>query len=192
LKVAFDENVPSAMVRMFQILADERQLKGLSSGLIVESATDYTPKPGEDDHRSKDDVPWISRFAAAGGRVIISGDTQMKAKPHERLALVQAGLVTIFFEAQWSNWRFFKKCSLLLHWWPEVAKTARSADPGTFWHVPCHWQEGSLRQVSNQDQKLIKAERRLRERAVVRARRPKPVIGSQSSFAFVEPQDDKV
>jgi hypothetical protein len=32
-------------------------------------------------------VPWLKRFAADGGKVVISGDTKMKSVPHERLAL---------------------------------------------------------------------------------------------------------
>jgi hypothetical protein len=87
LKVAFDENIAPAMVRVFQILASEKQLKWLTEGLTVQSAKDFTPRKGDPDYRKNDDVPWIKRFAEAGGQVIISGNTAMKKQPHERLAL---------------------------------------------------------------------------------------------------------
>ena len=148
------------MVRIFRILAKEKQLQWLSGGLIVESAKDYTPRKSDLDYQKNNDVPWIKRFAEAGGKVIISGNTDMKKQPHERLALVETGMVTIFFEDQWSKWPFFRKCALLLHWWPAIVKTAKTAKPGSFWHVPCEWrEEGVLRAVPNDDAKLTKMER---------------------------------
>ncbi len=179
MKIAFDENIPSAMVRMFRILAEEKQLKKLTSDLEIESAADYAPKVGDGDYKRKNDSPWIVRFAKVGGKVIISGDTKMKSRFHERRALVEAGFVTIFFESKWSNWRFFKKCALLLHWWPEIARAAKSAPPGTFWHIPGHWNDGKLRQVSNEDLKLIKKEAQLKARDVVRSKRRRIRTGGE-------------
>jgi hypothetical protein len=172
LKVAFDENIPPAMARVFQILATEKQFQWLIAGLVIERAKDYTPKKGDPDYLKNDDVPWIKRFSAAGGKIIISGNTKMKTRPHERMALVQEGMVTIFFESQWSNWKFHRKCALLLHWWPHVVKTVKTAKPGTFWHVPCDWKEdGKLRAVSNEDGKLTKIQRQIAARDYVRKRR---------------------
>jgi hypothetical protein len=160
LKIAFDENVPAAMVRVFQTFASERQLRKLSGNFDVKSAKDYTPKPGDHDYVPNSDVPWLKRFAADGGKVVISGDTSMRYQPHERLALIECGFIVIFFENRWSDWKFFRKCALLLHWWPQIAGRVRRAKPGSFYHVPCHWPEkGSLRKVSNKDPRLLKMER---------------------------------
>jgi hypothetical protein len=71
LKVAFDENIPIALVRVFKQFANERQFRFLT-GLTIESAHDYTPVPGDADYQKNSDVPWVKRFAAAGGRVIIT------------------------------------------------------------------------------------------------------------------------
>jgi hypothetical protein len=81
--------------------------------------------------------------------------------PHERLALVELGFIVIFFENQWSGWKFFRKCALLLHWWPVIAAKIRSkrTKPGSFWHIPSNWPEkGKLKAVSNQDPKLLQIE----------------------------------
>jgi len=160
LKIAFDENVSPAMVRVFQAFASERQLKKVTGEFEIKSSKDYAPKPGDADYIRGSDVPWLKRFAADGGKVVISGNTEMKNVPHERLALIECGFVVIFFESQWSNWKFFRKCALLLHWWPQVATKAKRAKAGTFWHIPCNWKEtGRLRKVSNEDPKLLKIER---------------------------------
>ena len=187
------------MVRVFQTFASERQLQKLSGKFEVKSAKDYTPRPGDSDYVAGSDVPWLKRFAADGGKVVISGNTDMKNVPHERLALIECGFVVIFFESQWSNWKFFRKCALLLHWWPQVAAKARKAKPGSFWHIPCHWQEkGKLRKVPNEDPRLLKIERQKKK---TRKRKTKPKIETLVPptagplFEYVKPdikaEDDK-
>jgi len=172
LKVAFDENVPAAMVRAFQAFANERQFRKITGDFEIKSAADYTPLPGDADYDPNNDVPWLKRFAADGGKVVISGNTNMRYVPHERLALIELGFVVIFFENQWSNWKFFRKCALLLHWWPVVSRRIKRAKPG-FWHIPCHWKEkGTLRKVSSEDPRLLKIERK---QAAARRRRAKKV-----------------
>lgn len=160
MKIAFDENLPIQMVRVFQAFASEKQLKKLTGDFDVTSAKEYTPKPGDADYTPKNDVPWLKRFAEDGGKIVISGDTKMRYVPHERKALIDHGFVVIFFEGQWSKWTFFPKCALLLHWWPVVAKKIKSARPG-FWTIPCNWKEnGRLRKLSMEDPRALKLEQR--------------------------------
>jgi hypothetical protein len=190
LKIAFDENVPAAMVRVFQTFASEHQLKKLSGNFEVKSALDYTPQRSDPDYAPNNDVPWLKRFAADGGKVVISGDTKMKSVPHERLALIECGFVVIFFESQWSNWKFFRKCALLLHWWPQVATKVRRAKPGSFWHIPCSWSEkGRLRKVSNEDPQKLKIEQQQKK---PRKRKPKIEVSTSASlgplFEYAKPK----
>lgn len=194
MKIAFDENVPICMVRVFQTFAKERQLRKLVGDFEIQSAADYTPNPGDPDYAKKNDVPWIKRFSAAGGRVIISGNTEMKNVPHERLALVQEGMVVIFFESKWNNWKFFRKCALLLHWWPVVAKKLKTAKRGTFWHIPLTWNEnGKLRKASTEDPKKLKMERQLKAKKTRKAAKKKqtvviePVAPAQGSLFDLMP-----
>jgi hypothetical protein len=159
LKIAFDENVPIAMVKVFQTFASERQLKRKIGTFEITSATQYTPKPTDDDYLKKNDVPWIKRFAAAGGKVIISGDTEMRHVPHERLALIQAGMLVFFFDGKWSQWDFFRKCSLLIHHWPAIANRIKRGKAPAFWHIPLSWHEkAKLRKVPTDDPKMLKLE----------------------------------
>jgi hypothetical protein len=186
LKVAFDEHIPLAMVRVFQLFASERSFQSLASGLIIESARDYAPRPGDADYMKGNDVPWIRRFAAAGGKVIISGDTKMMREDHERLALVETGMVVIFFGSQWSGWKFHRKCALLLNWWQAIAKMATKAKPG-FWRVPTSWRaDGKLIPVPNVNNNLVRIEKQMaaqtRVAAERRAKRAKAAAEGQGDF----------
>lgn len=157
------------MVKVFQTFASERQLKRKIGAFEITSATQYAPKPSDGDYLKKNDVPWIKRFAAAGGRVIISGDTEMRYVPHERLALIQAGMLVFFFDGKWSQWDFFRKCSLLIHHWPAIANRIKRGKAPAFWHVPLSWHEkAKLRKVATDDPKKLKIERKSKPRRIAR------------------------
>ncbi|MEY9879821.1 hypothetical protein [Bradyrhizobium sp. USDA 329] len=173
MKIAFDENVPIAMVKVFQTFANERQLRKKVGSFEITSATEYTPKPSDGDYVRKNDAPWIKRFAVAGGKVIISGDTEMRYVPHERLALIQAGMLVFFFDGKWSQWDFFRKCSLLIHHWPAIASRIKRGKAPAFWHIPLSWHEkAKLRKVSTDDPKKLKIERRAKPQRPARKRPP--------------------
>jgi hypothetical protein len=160
LKVAFDENFPITMVRVFQTLAKENQFRKL--GLIIECAQDYSPKPSDADFQKGNDVPWIKRFASAGGRVIISGNSRMMSVPHERKALLDEGMVVLFFENSWNNWKFFAKSALLLFWWPAIARQLKTAKPKSFWRIPSIWiEKEKLRKIPTDDPRAARIERRI-------------------------------
>jgi hypothetical protein len=193
LKVAFDENVPPAMVRVFQTFANERQLKKVIGSIEVTSAKAYTPQRGDADYRRKSDEPWIKRFAADGGKVIISGDTNMRYVPHERLALIQAGMLVFFFDGKWSTWGFFHKCSLLIHHWPAIARRINRTHSAAFWQIPLSWSEkAKLRRTSLDDPRKLKLEQQLKKKRPTRKKKlvePKlsPVIGDPTFFHLLEP-----
>lgn len=126
------------MVTVFQTLAKERGV--LKAEIVL--AKSYRPD-GEigDEH-------WTRRFADDGGHVIISGDTKMRARLHELAALVESGLVTYFFQRQWTGASFFTKSAMLMHWWPKVREHMGTAAKGTCWEIPYQWTWKDLENVS--------------------------------------------
>jgi PIN like domain len=169
----------------------ERKLRHLSSGLTIQSSKDYAPNRGDPDYVKGSDVPWIRRFARAGGQIIISGDTDMMWEPHERLALIEERMVVIFFGSQWSHWKFFRKCALLLHWWPVIAaKVNRPRKKGAFWRVPTAWPEedkGKLQRIPTEDRRLLRIERQRSAQpkiAAERKSRRRETASKQRAFNF--------
>jgi hypothetical protein len=186
------------MVRVFQTFANERQLKKLIGSIAVTSAKEYAPKRSDRDYRPKNDEPWIKRFAADGGKVIISGDTRMRYVPHERLALVEAGLLVFFFDGKWSEWGFFHKCSLLIHHWPAIARRinrTKSSAKAAFWQIPLSWNEkAKLRKTSLDDPRKLKLEKRLKKRTSRKRKVAEPegpvVLGPPNFFHLLGPNND--
>jgi hypothetical protein len=52
------------------------------------------------------------------------------------VALIEGGFVVIFFEAPGSNRKFWRKCALLIWWWPVIAAKIKRARKASFYHVP--------------------------------------------------------
>lgn len=154
------------LAKAFIAFAQEPMIRRISKGIIWEKADDYVPKRTDRDYVRKSDVPWLDRFAAAGGHAIISGDVQMGKKPHEKLALYNHGFVVIFFELAWSRFSSLRRSALMLHWWEEIVTKIITADHGTFWVVPCVWPAagGELRNASLGLAKLLKDSQTLRKK----------------------------
>lgn len=147
MKVAFDENVPVQMVRVFKALGQERRFR--KDGLEFFSATEYTPKPSDQDYIRKSDVPWLTRFGKDGGKVVISGNTRMMDVPLEMQALRQHSFRVFFFERAWNHWDFHEKIALLMFHWPAIIAKIKTAKAGDFWCVPNHFRtDGGLRNVT--------------------------------------------
>jgi hypothetical protein len=167
LKIAFDENIPVQMVRVFEVLGKEKRLK--RDGFEFVSAKDYAPKSTDSDYIRRSDVPWLTRFANAGGKVVVSGNTKMMDVPHEMEALRQHGFRVFLFERKWNDWDFFQKVSLLLYHWPAIAKKikSRSLKAGQFWRIANHFRsDGGLYDVTPGAKKIQKTNTRAPVRKV--------------------------
>ncbi len=92
------------------------------------------------------------------------------------------GLIVIFFENQWAQWPFFRKCAFLLNWWLPIIDVATTAEPGSFWRVPTKWDKpDKLAPMSNADLKLEKTKRQQAARAEVAAARARKRAAAPAS-----------
>lgn len=145
------------MVKAFQSLSKEWALRREMGQFVIVSAQDYTPKPSDPDYVAKSDVPWLTRYAKDGGQIVITGDCGMIEKPHELMALQQNGFVVVLFERAWSNWDFFKKSSLLLHYWITLAHRVKKSAKGALWRMPSVWKDDEeLKRIVVKQNKLSK------------------------------------
>jgi hypothetical protein len=86
-------------------------------------------------HRSKD-VFWADVYKKFGGIFVISGDSKIAYKPHEAIAFVDNGLVSVFPSENWDRLKLHEKCVILFYYWPTIERTFKSAAPGTNWRLP--------------------------------------------------------
>jgi hypothetical protein len=86
--------------------------------------------------RGIDDVPWVTKFARDGGKVILSADTDFHKKPHQIAAVHELGLMVVQLPARWANSRCRLQASHILYWWECIEKTVQSAKPREFFSIP--------------------------------------------------------
>lgn len=115
--------------------------RGREGGYTTVRSREYNPAPGDTDYIHGSDAPWMTKFAADNGHVIISGNVDMMKVPQEVIAIQQTGLIAFYFESGWNGWNFFKKSSLLLWHWELVVKTFKAATPGDVYRIPAAFRE---------------------------------------------------
>lgn len=125
MKVAFDENIPKTLVSVFSCAFQDQV-----GDYEISSAKDYADAP------AKTDVPWLKKFADAGGKVVITADKKMRGKPHERKALKDLGLITFFFNPLWNHLKYFDKLGIFIRWWPHIVEKIETSKPGQCWEIP--------------------------------------------------------
>lgn len=167
MKLAFDQHVPAGVARAFMSLAQETHLRYEMGGFDIRFARDYAPAPTDKDYRKGSDAPWVQRFASDGGEAIISGDTKMRKRPIELLALQETELIVIFFGPTWNKWNFFRKSGLILAHWKVIARTLKKSKKGQFWVVPATWNEDvRLENVTPKRQQISKTSSRQPDRKI--------------------------
>lgn len=138
LKVALDEHVPNDVARALRALSGSDRLLRVS----IVSARQYAVPS------AASDVPWLRRFAARGGNVVVSGDYRMRSRLHEQQALCEAGFIVFFMARAWNQMRCHEKCAMLIRWWPHILEKAQASRPGQFFELRHVWTGSDMRDVT--------------------------------------------
>lgn len=104
-----------------------------------------------------EDISWITDFSRNNGNVIISGDANIHNKPHQLLALHNAGLISFFMEGQWCSQQLHTQAAHIIKWWPAIKNRAEKSEKGTSWTVPFRWTLSELEQKKIPEKLLSKA-----------------------------------
>ncbi len=124
-RIRFDECVSKNIVNAIRVL-------GLPSGIEIEHPSDLNQGDLED-------VDWLQLFKESGGRCIVTGDTKMRGRINERLALQASGFVAIFppNKSGWyQNLKKHGQAAYLIRWIDEIARLACEAPDGDHYLLP--------------------------------------------------------
>lgn len=146
MKIALDENIPAAVVKMLSGLAKVDD----SQKITVVSARKYR---AIDEH---DDENWVRRFAKARGNVVVTGDARIRSNLHEQAAFFQADMITFFFDAAWNGFTLHNKAAMLMTWWPAIIEKARASRLGDSWEMPFNWTVKEMRFVRPPEEAIAK------------------------------------
>lgn len=96
-----------------------------------------------DDHQARgvDDQIWVRKFAQAGGEAIVGADARMLTRPHEVVAIFEAGLRLVVLPPQWAQQRKHIQIAFLFFWWPRIEKAFETCKARQCFKVPWLWKD---------------------------------------------------
>lgn len=93
--------------------------------------------PQELAQRGLPDVNWIEDFGGRGGRLVVSGDGNMRRVQLERAALEASGVIAVFPHMKWySGLGRWGQAAFFMAWFPTIIRLAQHAEPGTHFQIP--------------------------------------------------------
>ena len=93
--------------------------------------------PEELAQRGQPDVDWIGDFAGRDGRLVISGDGNMRRVQLERAALEASGIVAVFPHMKWyGNLGRWGQAAFFLAWFPAIMRLANESERGAHYRIP--------------------------------------------------------
>ena len=133
--------------------------------------------PRELAQQGQADVDWIADFADRGGRLVISGDGNMRRVQLERAALEASGLVAVFPHMKWyGNLGRWGQAAFFLAWFPSIIRLAEEAERGTHFRIPTSLsgQFESLEQLKSLAEIEQEREQRAADRLIEHLARDRP------------------
>lgn len=154
MKIRADEHVSPEVVTAIRQSA-------LGEGVLLDSIIEIGAKGAQDQH-------WVTVFAKEGGRVILSADTDFLKRPHQVMAVHDAGLSIIHLPGRWANAELHLQMAHLLIWWKRIEAALAGAKGRECWSPPWNISEqGELKRINidyeEQRKKLKKANRPSRQ-----------------------------
>lgn len=127
MRICADENVAPLLT---QLIRDSLLGKAHTLDLV-------------DDHQARgvDDQIWVRKFADAGGEAIVGADAKMLTRPHEVVAIFEAGLRLVVLPGQWAQQPKNIQIAFLFLWWPRIEKAFETAKARQCFKVPWSWKE---------------------------------------------------
>jgi hypothetical protein len=134
VKIRADEHVAPKIVQALRIIA-------LSTGWELTGVREF--------HAARTmDETWLPRFAAEGGRAIITADAHMLRRPHQIAAIQQSGVCGVILPPVWAQAKRNIQAASLIYFWPEIEATLTDAQSGEFWRLPPTLYSGNLEKLS--------------------------------------------
>lgn len=114
-----------------------------------------------DDHGARTpDETWLPKFAAEGGRAILSGDAKMLKRPHQLVAVRETGLVCIVLSKAWTQAKRHEQAANIIYWWPRIEAVIETSKPGDCWPVPFEFSKSVMSLKKIDYEKASKAARK--------------------------------
>jgi hypothetical protein len=134
LKIRADEHVSFRIVQAVQLLC-------LRPGWELSHV--------RDEHAARTaDETWLPKFAADGGRAILTADANILKRPHQLVALEKTGLISIVLSKHWQHAKRHEQAAHIIYWWPRIQHAIEGAAAGDCFPIPFVFNKLDLKKKS--------------------------------------------
>ena len=109
MKCLFDNNLSPKLAKTLNYLEG-------NEGIPVEHLKEKFPA-------SASDIEWISKLSKEGNWFVITQDSQIRKKPHERKAWQESHIPIVFLQKAWINHNFWEIAWRLIKYWPKLKES---------------------------------------------------------------------
>jgi hypothetical protein len=131
MKLALDENLPPSLARAIHALLAP------DSGEAISIPERFGAGFADRD--------WIATLREQRGWAVLTADHKLRTRPHERLVLMQSGLIVLVLAHGWSQDPFWPKATGIIRWLPVMLDAWRTTTPPALLEVPHRWSPAKLR-----------------------------------------------
>ena len=134
MKVRADENVSPKIIQALRLIS-------LSAGWDLTGVREV--------HGTRTlDETWLPRFAAEGGKAIITADANILKRPHLIAAIRQSGVMGLVLPSAWNQAKRHVQASSLIFFWPDIEVAFSGGQAGDFWRLPTALHAGVLERLN--------------------------------------------
>ena len=108
MKCLFDNNMPSRLAKTLNFLEEK-------DGIVVEHLREKFPP-------NIPDIDWIKELSKEGGWFVITKDSQIRSRSHERKAWQESKIPIIFLQKSWVKKDFWEMTWRFIKCWPDLKK----------------------------------------------------------------------
>lgn len=131
MKLAVDENLPPALAHAIDALL------AAEGGKAVSIPERFGPGVA--------DLDWITTLRDERGWAVLTADRRLPTRPHERLALMQSGLLFFVLAPGWNQEPYWPKAAGVIRWLPSMLDAYRAVLPPALLDIPYRWRPAALR-----------------------------------------------
>lgn len=133
MKLALDENLPPALAHA-------------TNALLVPHGGQAISIP-ERFGTGIGDLEWIGALRQEDGWAVLTADRRLRTRPHERLALMQSGLVFFVLAQGWNQESFWPKAAGVIRWLPSMIEAFSTVRPPALLAIPYRWTPKPLKPI---------------------------------------------
>ncbi len=131
MKLALDENLPPSVAQAVHALLHPEN--GLAISIPERFGRGFT------------DTGWMTALGEEDGWAVVTADRKLRTRPHEKRALLDAGLIVFVLAPGWNQEPYWPKAAGIIRWMPSMIAAVTAFKPPALLSIPHTFTPATIR-----------------------------------------------